>query len=425
MSRKSLQIFFLTLCINIISVQVYAEIKFVSSANPVGSGARAVGMGGAFIAIADDATAASWNPAGLVQLQVPEVSVAGTFFNRTEDNTFGIHPEADGNQSVSDTDLNYLSVVYPFRLFEKNMVFSVSYQHLYDFAREWNFSINGESHADKYRYYQKGKLSAIGIAYAFEVSSRLSLGITVNFWNDRLTENKWESNLYTTIIYDIPVKNIEHYSLEGVNFNFGVRWEIFKDDQRKLIFGAILKTPFEANIGYEGSFCVEGQCNNTLQNLSMRMPISYGIGIAYKFSDTLIVSSDIYKTQWNEFVLSSDAESGSEKISSPIISQSPFKSTYQLRLGAEYFIITKNHEIPLRFGLFYDPAPTEQNIDNIFGFALGSGIGYKLPSRQIIIFDIAYQYRFGKNIGDSNLTDWNFSQNLSEHKIYSSLIFRF
>ncbi len=32
---------------------------FASSPNPVGSGARAMGMGGAFIAVADDATAAS------------------------------------------------------------------------------------------------------------------------------------------------------------------------------------------------------------------------------------------------------------------------------------------------------------------------------------------------------------------------------
>src|SRR2546422_698640 len=43
----------------------------------LGSGARAFGMGGAFLARADDATAASWNPAGLSYLRVPEVSLAG------------------------------------------------------------------------------------------------------------------------------------------------------------------------------------------------------------------------------------------------------------------------------------------------------------------------------------------------------------
>ena len=40
-----------------------------SPPSPVGSGARAAGIGSAFVAVADDATAASWNPAGLVQLE--------------------------------------------------------------------------------------------------------------------------------------------------------------------------------------------------------------------------------------------------------------------------------------------------------------------------------------------------------------------
>ena len=39
-----------------------------------GVGARALGMGGAFYAIADDATAAYWNPAGLAYLQRKEVT---------------------------------------------------------------------------------------------------------------------------------------------------------------------------------------------------------------------------------------------------------------------------------------------------------------------------------------------------------------
>jgi hypothetical protein len=40
-------------------------------------GARSMGFGGAFVALADDATAALANPAGLVQLARPEVSIEG------------------------------------------------------------------------------------------------------------------------------------------------------------------------------------------------------------------------------------------------------------------------------------------------------------------------------------------------------------
>jgi hypothetical protein len=41
----------------------------------MGLGARAFGMGGAFVGLADDGTAAYWNPAGLIQLEKPEASV--------------------------------------------------------------------------------------------------------------------------------------------------------------------------------------------------------------------------------------------------------------------------------------------------------------------------------------------------------------
>ena len=78
------------------------NIEITSSPNPVGSGARALGMGGAFIAVADDATAASWNPGGLVQLERPEISAVGEGFHRKENNSFADFPEASGDQTVSE-----------------------------------------------------------------------------------------------------------------------------------------------------------------------------------------------------------------------------------------------------------------------------------------------------------------------------------
>lgn len=40
----------------------------------LGAGARPLGMGGAFVALADDATASYWNPAGLGQLERPQLA---------------------------------------------------------------------------------------------------------------------------------------------------------------------------------------------------------------------------------------------------------------------------------------------------------------------------------------------------------------
>ena len=49
----------------------------------LGAGARAYGMGGAFLARADDATAASWNPAGLSYLRTARRSPSSATTTRT------------------------------------------------------------------------------------------------------------------------------------------------------------------------------------------------------------------------------------------------------------------------------------------------------------------------------------------------------
>ncbi len=61
-----------------------------------GVGARALGMGGAFYAIADDATAAYWNPAGLAYLQRKEfTTMQATLFQQTNYTYMGYaHPTA-------------------------------------------------------------------------------------------------------------------------------------------------------------------------------------------------------------------------------------------------------------------------------------------------------------------------------------------
>jgi long-subunit fatty acid transport protein len=66
-------------------VSLPPSLNFATSPSPVGSGARAGGKAFAFIAATDDATAASHNPAGLVQLERPEVSI------RCPDVLFGLN----------------------------------------------------------------------------------------------------------------------------------------------------------------------------------------------------------------------------------------------------------------------------------------------------------------------------------------------
>ena len=62
-------------------------------ARPLYVGARALGMGNAFTAIADDATAGFWNPAGLIQWQGVKLFGVNKFHNRSD---YGFDPKGIG-----------------------------------------------------------------------------------------------------------------------------------------------------------------------------------------------------------------------------------------------------------------------------------------------------------------------------------------
>ena len=456
-----MQKYFFTLCFFIIlwpfqldfafaDAHKFTQVQIASSPNPVGSGARALGMGGAFIAVADDATAASWNPGGLIQLKKPEISVVGNWFHRVEDNAFGNNPEASGSQSVSEQDLNYLSMAYPFTLFNRNMIVSLNYQHLYDFTREWDlsfaFTIKHELGAistrkEKVDYQQKGSLSALGLAYCIQITPQLSFGFTLNLWDDDITRSRWQEKTHfkasATLevplpppmpplkdTYEFQCDCIQKYSFSGFNTNIGILWRATD----KLTVGLVFKSPFTADLKHETT--TEIIKNNgpkistkTSQDEKLDMPMSYGAGLSYRFSDKFTIAADIYRTEWQHFVLT-DSD-GYEKcpMTGKSVHESDIDPTYQVRLGAEYLFINpkSRYVIPIRGGLFYDPAPADGSPDDYYGFSLGSGIGIGR-----YVFDVAFQYRFGNDVGASMVQNYdNFSQDVDEYMVYSSLIIHF
>ncbi len=152
----------------------------------------------------------------------------------------------------------------------------------------------------------------------------------------------------------------------------------------------------------------------------LAMPMSYGFGVAFRFSDRMTLSADISHTAWQDFILT-DADG---KRISPITKgparKADINPTTQARVGAEYLFIKPKYTVPVRVGFFYDPAPAQGTPDNYFGFSIGSGIGIGR-----FIFDAAYVYRFGRNVGESAVPGIDFSQNVNEHSFYTSMIIHF
>src|SRR5947209_11441551 len=115
--------FFLAICVAVTvplaaqntDIESLAGLQF-NFGNP---GARSLGMGGAFLGLADDASAAEANPAGLTILRKPEVSVE--IRNYVEQQTFsttGTFPDitrTDFNHYSQRVPITFASAVYPYK----------------------------------------------------------------------------------------------------------------------------------------------------------------------------------------------------------------------------------------------------------------------------------------------------------------------
>ena len=413
---------------------VAQQVEISSSLNPVGSGARALGMGGAFIGVADDATAASWNPAGLARLEKPEFSAAFGYFSRSQNYDSSSHPELNGENGMGmdASGLNYASYVYPFVGFGRNMVLSLNYQRMFDMNKDLNFTFNweqggGDTLKDQVRFTQKGYLSTITPAIAIQIIPELYLGVAVNIWNDLLGTCSWEQTYHSSGIGSVggvgvtdAVLGRSKFVFSGVNANMG-----FLLNLSKFTIGGVFKSPFTARVDHTGTSAQSGTAipaafvATTNETIQMEMPMSYGLGVAYRHNDSWTLGLDIYQTRWSDFLIRSADGSEINPITTKPLSQGRLPDTTQVRLGSEYLLVSGKSVFPLRAGIFYDPEPGAHGVDDFFGFSIGSGYSYKDYS-----FDLAYQFRKGNAVtGDIPLD--GVSTTITEHTLLASLIYRY
>ncbi|MDY6864287.1 MAG: outer membrane protein transport protein [Thermodesulfobacteriota bacterium] len=435
---------------------IIPAVKIASSPNPVGSGARAQGMGSAFIGVADDATAASWNPGGLMQLETPECSIVYDY------NYQDYHDDGTNNFEK----INYLSAAYPFRIFNKNMIVSLNYQRLYDFymptlgfSQNYNFIYpDGKRFifSQDIKYQQSGSLRAFAPAYAIQITPRFSVGATFNIWTDDLAwDNGWNvsqeqkgSGIFrgNPVVTSLNIKE-EYEDMEAFNSNIGFLWDI----TNLITIGGVFKTPYKADFKhtYETRssqifpFLSPGYWSfNQLkykEDFEMEFPMSCGLGMALRFSDNLTVGLDAYWTKWGQFLSSSKnrvkleqfppswppepiAQPSGKKVS-PIDGRTSDQgrnvhSTIQSHIGMEYLFILEKTIIPLRLGVFYDPEPSHKDPDDFWGVSAGSGLMFY----NRIIIDFAYIFRTGKDVKKDVA---GFDMDIDQHKFMLSVIYHF
>lgn len=347
--------------------------------NLTGAGARAEGFGGAFIGLADDATAVVWNPAGLTQLERPEASVVARFISeKTAYNYSDNFGSSSSKESQGHFSLNFGSFATPVTTGDRKFIVALAFQ------RQLDFYLNKTEDYGTYSNKQesKGGANTITPGIATTFGNIFSAGLSINIWT-----GTWNFNERLLNSGSLVEQTSTDVSFSGLNFVIGGMVDFEKNQNGfPLKLGVTMRTPF----------ALKGEIANNGGRLEISMPFMLGLGGSYRVGDNLTFASDYeIRSYANKKVSVNGIDIGN-------ISESN-KNLNEFRIGGEYLIVMETAVIPLRAGYktvptiladetltynsFYGTFDTEPTTNQVVGSGISIGTGY---ITDFFAFDITF-----------------------------------
>ncbi len=271
----------------------------------IGIGARAMGMGGAFVAVANDASATYWNPAGIVwadNVQI-EVNHNSWFLDASFDFMSGVIPLPDLNSSIALSVTTIGFGEQPVRTVDRPTGtgesydardFSVGFTWATALTDRFSFGISAKFLSSRI-WHETANAFALdfGIFYSTAIEG-LRLGFSMaNFGSGVQYSGR---DLDSTIDPDKKVENFDRVPAEyktdpyplPILFRAGISYELNLGDFGSALFAADLLHPSHApegiNLGLEygflNMFFIRGGYQNLLDNTSIN-GLTLGAGIDY------------------------------------------------------------------------------------------------------------------------------------------------
>jgi hypothetical protein len=363
----------------------------------LGSGARAYGMGGAFLARADDATAASWNPAGLSYLRRPEFSIVGAR------NSFSRGPvDLEPTDEFTGNTPDFLAFTYPL----SSGALQLSYQRVFSFRGDRTI----ERETVDFFTEGSGGYDVLALGGGFRLGRKVRVGATVNRWLNGYSQRRIRVPKDTEITTRGTTEQDIDYDIDsGINFNLGVMWTPVES----LNVGLVGKTPFTAilNLRRFRQDTPTGSPTPTTNaaersDVLIDFPGAVGFGVSWRPTSPLTVSADYTRTFWSEgrirnFFLLDATQAGVapppteyRELPYPTLDDVDQTDTQQFRLGLEYVLLAGPVKIPLRAGAFSDRQyfrDANGTPPTFWGLTAGTGVSFG-P----FIIDFAYLLERGK-----------------------------
>lgn len=418
------------------------------SFQPYKIGARALGMGGAFIGVSDDYSATAYNPAGLFQLRRMEFQGGLNYLSINNNTTFFGNESSISSSSIR---LNDLGFVFPFPVIRGSLVFAFGYNQNNIFNEPLSFEgynagntsmiqallgkgdvsyllyltdASGDNTPINGKLYQSGSILNSGtennwvFSGAIEVAKNLSFGATIGVVSGEFERNRDYSEEDINNIYNATVRtdptDPRTADFEYFNLQENLKWELTgftskiglmyrtRDFMR---FGATIKFPTIYTIkehylvdGYSKfgtgfSADIDPPLESKLE-YEIWSPFEFGIGFSVtRFG--LTISGDINLIDYTQMEMKGLSPTKTAKVNRDI--KQLFRSVMDYSLGAEYNVL--NSGVRLRAGYFTKHSPFKDDPKDFNRNYLTFGIGYITPEG--FSLDLAFVRGTWKNIGDN------------------------
>lgn len=341
-------------------------------------GSRAMGMGGAFIAVASDPSAIYFNPAGLTQLRGFNVMLGATFIAPRI--TFrGPAPSIDEHKMVRQ-------IFYPINLYasyqlNNKVTLGFGLNNPFGLGTKWPEDWVGKYIATETRL----RTFFFTPSVAYKISDGISVGWGLDFvLGQVLLKRKVDIS---------PFAGEANVKLEGSGNGFGYRFGILAKPFDDLSIGFSYRG--DVNLKFDGTAETTGPAQLQSQlpqgdvKTEITTPQNFNFGVAYRVMPKLLLAASLQYVTWSSYKdLKVDfVDSRFPDLSTP----KNWFDSYIVRFGGEYNLLSN---LDVRAGILYDKNPIrDEYVDptlpdsDRLGFTLGAG--YKMRN---ITFDFSYMF---------------------------------
>jgi Outer membrane protein transport protein (OMPP1/FadL/TodX) len=432
----------------------------------LGSNGRALGMGNAFNALSDDASASYFNPAGFGLIKKMEISGGLSFTNFDNTTTFF---GRQSNDNATNTSLNRISFALPFPTYQGSLVFGMSYhqskdltsiikfdgfnsgsnskiQSLLDtnipydlFLTDENFNtiINGNLNQSGNNL-SSGGINNWTFSGAIEVQKNFFVGANFNFLSGSFESNNDYYEDDTKSIYQGVTAVGEPQTTDFKTFylNNTIKWDIggwdaklgflyqFEDVAR---FGATVQFPKTFSIDEE--FLVSG--SSEFASTTYTLGSDYNDKVAYEIV-TPFELSGAGAINLKGIILSAEAtfidysqlkfQNSEDGLSASYIAdvnkeiKDILRSVINYNLGFEYTVASIG--LRIRGGYITQQSAFDGDDAEFNHKYLTGGLGFLADGN--IGIDVAYAYGWWKDIGDNY--DSNVSRTFQDVKVHNVML---